>query len=336
MITEINLTGAVLLKDERKKLLSRRFSQFVQSENRDQWDQHFLNVLRRDGRQSCELDIQRSDGSLFPARITSLKTGDSLSSHTLDDPSHPASNPSTSLNLRIVIVDITEQKRADAERIDYLKRLEQASRHLVAVQEDARRRLSSELHDRTSPNLAAIGINLSIIATELPPEVLPNLAERLKDTRTLIKDTADSIREICADMRPPLLDYAGLAAAIEGYALTYTRRSGIAVKFDCDNHDIRITPDLESLLFRIFQETLTNCVKHAQATSIMVKLNHGSRPITLTMSDNGIGFDPARLGETGSVGLGLLNMREMAEVAGGKFTVESHPGQGTRITVKVM
>jgi len=209
------------------------------------------------------------------------------------------------------------------------------SRRLVAAQENTRRQLSGELHDRTSPNLAAISINLDIIATEFQHNYSTEITERLEDIRALIMDTTASIREICANMRPPLLDYAGLVAALESYVQQFARRTGIAVQFDCINRDARYAPELESLLFRIFQEALTNCAKHARATSASVMLSNGDHPIALTITDDGVGFDPAQLREDGHIGLGLLNMREMAEIANGKFTVESAPGKGTRIAVEI-
>jgi signal transduction histidine kinase len=135
-------------------------------------------------------------------------------------------------------------------------------------------------------------------------------------------------------MRPPLLDYAGLTAAVESYIQQFARRTGIAVQFDCDNCEARYTPELESLLFRIFQEALTNCAKHAHATSVSVTLSTGF-PVVMAITDDGVGFDPVHLGSTGQVGLGLLNMREMAEVAGGTLTIESTAGKGTRIAVAV-
>ncbi len=231
--------------------------------------------------------------------------------------------------------DISERKKHEQERIGYLKRQEEASRHLVVVQEDARRRFSAELHDRTSPNLAAIDINLDILASELPQVHSLALTQRLEDTRALIADTAASIREICADLRPPLLDYAGLPAALEGYVQQYSKRTGIKVQLNCANHEVRYTEELESLLFRVFQEALTNCAKHARATAVTVTLKNVDTPIVLSIADNGIGFDLTELGKVGAIGLGMLNMREMAEVAGGRFTIESAPGEGTRIAVEI-
>ncbi len=276
-----------------------------------------FSLLRERGEvHDLELELIRKDGTILPVLISAKAVYD---------------EDGYFLMSRSTVYDMTERKKMDQERIVYLKRLEDASRYLIAAQEEARRRLSSELHDRTSPNLSAININLDIIVTELPQAHSTDLAGRLEDTRALIMDTAASIRDICAEMRPPLLDYAGLAAALESYILQFVRRTGIAVQFDCVNRDERYAPELESLLFRIFQEALTNCAKHAP--SVVVKLINGNEPIVLTITDKGIGFNPAQLGKKGPVGLGMLNMREMAEIVGGRFLVESAPGKGTRIAV---
>lgn len=222
------------------------------------------------------------------------------------------------------------------ERKQSEKRMDELSRHLVVVQESARRRLSGELHDRTSPNLAAIGVNLDIITASLLEAQAPALSERIEDIRALIEDTTASIREICSDLRPPVLDYAGLAAALESYVKLFHRRTGIAARFDCTHPATRLAPALESLLFRVVQEALTNCAKHSRARSILVILKLDDQPVTLAISDDGIGFDPELLGKTTHTGgLGILTMREMAEFSDGKFTLESAPGKGTRIKVEI-
>jgi len=223
-----------------------------------------------------------------------------------------------------------------ARRKQHEARMGALSRNLVEVQEGTRRRLSGELHDRTSPNLAAIGINLDVIAAALPAEGAPDLGARLEDTRALIEDTTASIREICADLRPPVLDYAGLSAALESYVGQFGRRTGIAVRIDCSHGAARLAPELESALFRIVQEALTNCAKHACATSVGVMLRHDSSPIRLTVIDDGIGFNMEQMGKVAySNCLGIITMRELAEFFGGKFTIESSPGKGTRIDVAI-
>jgi signal transduction histidine kinase len=133
-----------------------------------------------------------------------------------------------------------------------------------------------------------------------------------------------------------VLDYAGLAAALTGYARQFAKRTRIMVQVDCANLQHRLAPALESLLFRIYQEALTNCAKHADAKSIAVTLRSsgGAEPIILIIADDGNGFDLQMLEKDEEInGLGLLNMREMIEFSGGRFAIESSFGQGTRIEV---
>jgi PAS domain S-box-containing protein len=225
--------------------------------------------------------------------------------------------------------DITQRKTSEV-------RMEELSRHLVTLQEGARRRLSGELHDRTSPNLAAIRINLDILAGALPADQASDLHARLEDTRALIEDTAASIREICSDLRPAVLDYAGLAAAIDSYVHQFSRRTGIAVQIDCQDCDTRLAPDLETVFFRVAQEALTNCAKHARAEHVKLSLRQSGRKVVLDVSDDGVGFATGRLGtaEQGG-GLGVVIMRELVEFSGGSFVLESRPGNGTHIHVEI-
>ena len=232
-------------------------------------------------------------------------------------------------NYVAIAVDITERKQSE-------RRMQELSQHLVVMQESARRRLSGELHDRTSPNLAAIVVNLDIVDDLLADEHQPVLSDRLADIRALLDDTASSIREISADLRPPILDYAGLADALASYARQFSRRTGIAVEIDCAQCRERLKPELESVLFRIVQEALTNCAKHSRAAAITVALRLDGDTVVLTVSDDGVGFNPDLLGKTTHTGgLGILTMREMTEFSGGTFRIESCPDQGTRIHVNI-
>ncbi len=207
------------------------------------------------------------------------------------------------------------------------------SRHLVAVQEDARKRLARELHDRTSPNLAAIDINFDVVRLALRAEDWASLAAHLEDNRALVEDTAASIREICADLRPPALDYAGLMPAIETYLDQYGRRTSIACRFNFTHRERRLAPDIESTLFRITQEALTNVAKHAAASTVSVELDIGADITRLEISDDGRGFDPTVPPQ--SNGQGVLNMRDMAKFAGGRLDLRSAPGTGTRVQVVI-
>lgn len=234
------------------------------------------------------------------------------------------------------VQDISERKKLQEQREADALRLTELSRRVVAVQEEERRRLAGELHDRTSPNLAAASLNLGMIAADLPPRVPDGLESRLADTRALLAETMAGIRDVCADLRPATLDYAGLPRALREYAEQWSRRTGIAVKVSGESPAGRLNADSESTLFRIAQEALTNCAKHAQANTVNIELSFGNPYTVLTISDNGTGFDPKALGQSGHrPGLGLLTMRERVEFGGGKFSLESAPGKGTRIRVEI-
>lgn len=221
------------------------------------------------------------------------------------------------------------------ERIEAARRLRALSRRLIGAQETARRRLAGELHDRTSANLAAIIINMDAAALAMEQREWDGLAERLADNRALVEDTAASIREICTELRPPALDYAGLVPALESYVAQFGQRTGIPVAFRCEGREEKLAPATESALFRIAQEALTNVAKHAGAARAAVELDLGARPLRLAVSDDGHGFETSFAtttpGATG--GQGIITMREMAEFSGGTFTLHSRPGEGTRIIV---
>lgn len=225
--------------------------------------------------------------------------------------------------------DITAFKANEA-------RLVALSHRLTMADEAARRRLSAELHDRTSSNLTALRLNLELVSAALDADSQRELIHPIEDARALIDDTTSSLREIGTDMRPPLLDYAGVHAALEGYAEQFARRTGVVVDLACDDPAIRLDSEREALLFRIAQEALTNCAKHARATSVRIELALERSPVVLSVSDDGVGFDPDAVGSAGAgCGMGLLGMRSMAEVAGGRFLVAAQPGAGTRIRVEV-
>lgn len=157
------------------------------------------------------------------------------------------------------------------------------------------------------------------------------IEERLADTRALVDDTAFGIREISAELRPAALDYAGLSSALEDYLEQFARRSGIAVVADLHPLNGRTSAAEETALFRIAQEALTNIVKHAKAITATVALRLCGDEVELMIADDGCGFsvDPA----VGTPGLGLINMREIAELTGGVFELSSALERGTTIRV---
>jgi len=263
-----------------------------------------------------ELRGMRRDGSEFFAEIGLI-------------PLHFKNQPCTVANVR----DITERKQLESERAEHEQRFRDLSRHLMEVQEAERRKLSTELHDRTSPGLAAIQINLNMLNGLLNTRETEDVKALLDDTAGLLGDTTLSIREISSNLRPTVLDDGGLLPALAGYAQQFMRRTGIVVHLQ--THDAAaaaLTPAVQSSLFRIVQEALTNCAKHAKAGQVTLQLASDRSQVSLLIADDGVGFDSDRQNRPG---LGLLTMRERAEFAGGSFSLESKPGLGTRIRVLI-
>ena len=262
-----------------------------------------------------ELRGARRDGSEFVAEIGLA-------------PLHFRNQACTVANVR----DVTERKQIEAERAEHEKRFRDLSRRLVEVQEAERRTLSTELHDRTSPGLAAIQINLNLLDKLLPAHGTEDVRALLEDTASLLAETTVSIREISSNLRPTVLDDGGLLPALAGFAQQFMQRTGIAVHLQTQEAARALTSAVQSSLFRIVQEALTNCAKHAKARNVTLQLSADSGRVSLTIGDDGVGFDFAR---QSTPGLGLLTMRERAEFAGGSFSLETAPGQGTRIQVLV-
>ena len=232
--------------------------------------------------------------------------------------------------------DISERKRTERERAHQAQREAELSHRLVATQEDERRRLATVLHDNTSANLATLDVMLRTAAERQDAGAENGSALLLDDALALLKDTTHGIRDVCAELRPPVLDYAGLTSALEAYARRFAERTGIAVHVDCAHAGARSAPETESHLFRVVQEAMANSAKHSGAAQIDIKLRRGDGCLVLTVADDGCGFEPAALGEHGRPpGLGLLTMQERAEFAGGSCAIESRPGAGTRVTVSM-
>ena len=233
------------------------------------------------------------------------------------------------------MIDITSCPNA-VSALDQLSRLQAMTRRYIGTQESERRALARELHDRVSSNLAAIGLNIGLLERQLGEQITAPVRGRLADTIILIKDTLGSCRDISFNLHPAGLDYAGVLLALEDYGREYRARTGISVEVSGTSDELRLTPEREIALYRIAQEALTNCAKHAHARTVKIELTCDDERVLLTISDDGAGFDLNGFrsgGTSASAGLGILAMSECAEAIGGTFQIESLPEQGTRIVV---
>lgn len=226
-----------------------------------------------------------------------------------------------------------ENARLFCSLTEQQEQLRALAMRLAEVEEDERRRLARELHDRVGQNLTALGINLNVLGSQLPPETAARMGARLADCLTLVEETTGHIRDVMAELRPAVLDDYGLLAALHWYGQRFSQRTGLAVAVQGEELTPRLPPAVETALFRIAQEALTNVARHAQASQVTVTLERVDGGIRLVIADDGVGFDPAvrRRG-----GWGLMTMRERAEAVGGRLRLDSAPGKGTRVVVEVL
>jgi PAS domain S-box-containing protein len=223
-----------------------------------------------------------------------------------------------------------EQVREQREQLRVL------GARLAEVEEAERQRMARELHDQVGQNLTALGINLNIMRTQLS-EAADAIRSRLDDSLLLVEQTTERVRNVMAELRPPVLDDYGLLAALRWYGEQFSARTGLAIDVQGAELDPRLAAPTENALFRIAQEALTNVTRHAHATRVAVKVNEpNSNVVQLVITDNGIGFEPARPAEPGGQQpWGLISMTERAEAVNGRCHIESQPGQGTRLIVEV-
>ena len=209
-------------------------------------------------------------------------------------------------------------------------RLRDLSRRLVEVSETERRSINRELHDRIGQNLSTLNLNFDLLRSRLPEGPPGELVARIDDAQKLLELTIMQVRNVMADLHPPALDEFGLLAALCAHAEAFGARAGTPIVVHGKEFAPRLPRAVEYSLLRIAQEAVANAAKHAHAKRIEVTLASTPERVTLTIADDGAGFDTGRPRTTS---WGLTVMRERAEAAGAVLNIEATPGGGTRVVV---
>ena len=220
------------------------------------------------------------------------------------------------------------------ERIDGESRAYSAK--IFASIEDERRRIGRELHDETSQSLAASLLNLDLAEKMLGPAA-PGAVERIASARRLIRHCLDQIKLLVHDLRPSMLDDFGLVPSLRWYVQSHLTGSGIKVELDLPSENRRLRSEVETALYRIAQESLGNIVRHSGATRAVLSLDIKPGYVAMLVSDNGRGFEPGDviLDTEGRYGVGLLSIKERAELLHGSARITSRPERGTQVHVVV-
>lgn len=225
--------------------------------------------------------------------------------------------------------DITVRRDAEKALRKAHGNLLELSRRLVQIQESERRKISRELHDEVGQDITAARLNVQSLPA---PDAEAQTIRR--ETLEILERLLEKVRSVAFRLRPSELDDLGLIAALRSTLTRSGTRSGFGTAFQSNLPDeFSIPPNQADACFRIVQEALTNISRHAAATQVTLRLDAGPDGLRLSLSDNGIGFDPATATASRSEHLGLTGMDERARIANGLFQIRSTPGQGTEILV---
>jgi PAS domain S-box-containing protein len=231
-------------------------------------------------------------------------------------------------------IEIRERIQTENQLLVSLAQLRELGARLQRVREEERAHIAREIHDELGQACTALKMDLATILRRMPKnQGQKPLANKVESAIKLVDSMIRTLRRIAAELRPSTLDDLGLTAAMEWQAQEFQSRTGIPCRMDLPAALPALNPEASTAFFRIFQETLTNISRHAAATHVTVRLARAGEDLMLQVTDDGKGFQEQQPASKKS--LGLLGMRERAVVLGGDFHVQSHPGKGTTVTVRI-
>ena len=218
-----------------------------------------------------------------------------------------------------------DQLEAAEEQVQVQNRtLRNLNIRLSKAQESERRFIARELHDEIGQQLTVIGYLLGTTSGLASEEIQRNVDH----ARTRLQELITTVSDLSTALRPSQLDDLGLSPALDSLVRQYQALGGMQMRFEHDELEDRLPSDTETAAYRIVQEALTNVFRHSAASEVVIKVNMNNKDLKISVEDNGVGFNPL---VTEPSSTGLAGMRERAENLGGQLTVESSPGNGTRM-----
>ena len=309
----VNHAAETLSGYKREEIVGHNFIEFVAAGDLEFGRKTFYAKLAEQGETSFEVDVKAKDGRRVPVEIRTRAIYEN----------------GVMVGVQGIARDITERKLAQDT-------LQMFSRQLIEAQEDERRRIARELHDQIGQILTAVKMNLHTVQRfSLGSEA----GSYMKDNIEAVDEALRLVRDLSIDLRPPVLDDLGLVTALGWYVDRYTMRTGLNVDvvIELPDPNERFSRDLETACFRIAQEALTNVVRHANASQVILHLTRTTKTLTLVVKDNGVGFDLKSLRKRAprTATLGLISMQERAHAARGTIEINSAISEGTEIRFSV-
>ena len=309
-------SGAQRIKGYKpQEIIGRHFSVFYTEEDRrvDKPAKILAQAAQR-GKVEQEGWRVRKDGTLFWANVTVTAIRD---------------GEGNLLGFGKVTRDFTDRRKMEDRLHESERSLRDLSLHLLRTQDDERRRIGRDLHDSLGQYLAALKMNLELLARSSASD------KHLRDAIRLTDESIKEVRTLSYLLHPPLLEESGLASAAQWYLDGFAARSHIAIQFDKDSDFPRLSRDVELALFRILQEALTNVHRHSGGRTARVRLSIADTSAVLEVADDGRGMAPELLDQVSNeraLGIGLRGMTERMLQLGGRLEIESTPHQGTTVT----
>jgi PAS domain S-box-containing protein len=319
-LTRVNPRYCQILGRSEEEILNRAFGSFTHPDDRAAENNH-LAVLQSGGpvSYSREKRYLRPDGSTVWVAITV----------SLVRPL-PGREPFFSA----ILEDVTARRVAEREAAESRTRLARYAETLTLAIEAERSRIAREIHDALGQALTSLKMDIAWVRRRLARDIdvaaSAPVTDRLESMGRFIDDTIVVARRLASELRPAILDSLGLPAALRAHGIDFARRTEIV--FDCDVSDVRLAHPTATALYRIALEACTNVARHAQARNSWLTLRAEGNEAVLEIRDDGIGFLP---GDLPGAGMGLVGITERAMLAGGHARIESSPGAGTRIVVRV-
>jgi|GEM_PF-400543 len=240
------------------------------------------------------------------------------------------------------LVDLNNELSIEsAQRLELERTRQQLLERVVSTQEEERLRISRELHDQMGQQLTALLLGLKSLPSALDTTGATDISPRLESLQTLTSDLMDQVHNLAWELRPAALDNLGLEAAVRQYAKQWSKENNVSIDFISRGitHDKRLSSLIETTLYRVIQESLTNVQRHAQARHVSILLERIHNFVIAIIEDDGRGFDPEETQAKASNGtferLGLIGMKERMELVGGTLTIESTINAGTSIYARV-
>jgi PAS domain S-box-containing protein len=309
IILEANHAAAALFKCPKEFLIDKPLGLLVRDGSRSRFYECLAKLRRAGGPDEFETRMGRGEYVRdVEVRATSAGT--------------PAVGRAT---FHWLIRDITERRRAESARTELL-------RQLVSAQENERRRLSREIHDWLGQELTGLTLGLKVLAADIPPDT--GASRRLAELRETIDRIGREAHDVALDLRPTALDDLGLRAALDTLIGRWSERAGVTAQFHFDAPGTgRFPSEVESAVYRVVQEALTNVAKHARAARVSIIVEHRDQQLVAIVEDDGCGFEPEAIGGNGR--LGLSGMNERVTLVDGTFQVESSSGAGTTVRARI-